>query len=166
MKRLSKMIYILVPIIIVIFIYFIGMYNYRKPITVHKVFNEAIIVKKSNSEVIKKTTIEINTKVHRGIYRGSILNFDTHFVNLLDGKITIDNKPYSFEGFTEKSNLNNIIGSVYENSQSRLDGFMFKSIDLDLDSIVLVGTGKNLYNVVAPSKTIEDYQHLIDESIK
>jgi len=164
MKKISKSIYILVPIIIVILISLIGMYNYRKPVTLHKVFNDAIVVKKSNKEMLKKTTIEINTKLHRGLYRGSILNFNVNFINRLDGEIIIDNKTYIFEGFTEKSDLNNIIGSAFEKNQSRLDGFMVKMIDLD--TIILVGTGKNLYNVVAPSKTIEDYQHALDETTK
>lgn len=163
MKKLSKSIYILILIIIFILIYLVGMHNYRKPITLHKTFDQAIIVKKSSGEVIKKSTIEINAKIFRGIYSGSILKFNAHFMNILDGTIVIDNKTYSFEGATDKSSLNNIIGNVYKNSESNSDGFMFKMVNLD--SIVLIGDEKTLYNVTAPSQSIKDYKYLIDESI-
>ena len=158
MKKLSKSTYILVPIIIVILISFIGMYNYRKPITIHKIFNEAIVMEKGSKVVLKKTTIEINAKLHRGLYRGSILDFDAHFINQLEGKIVIDNNEYSFYGGTENSKLNNIIGSVYKNNESISDGFMFKMYDLD--SIALIGVGKDKPGsiIYAPAKTIEDYK--------
>ena len=107
MKKLSKSTYILVPIIIVILISFIGMYNYRKPITIHKIFNEAIVMEKGSKVVLKKTTIEINAKLNRGLYRGSILDFNARFVNQLEGKIVIDNNEYSFYGGTGiRLNLN------------------------------------------------------------
>jgi hypothetical protein len=144
MKKLSKSTYILVPVIIVILIYLIGMYNYRKPITIHKTFNEAVVMEKGSKVILKKTTIEVNAKLHRGLYRGSILDFNAHFTNQLEGKIVIDNNEYSFYGGTENSNINNIIGSVYKNNENMSDGFMLKMYDLD--SISLIGVGTNVYN--------------------
>jgi len=136
MRKLPKRTYILIPIFIIVLIYFIGMYNYRKPIIIHKVFNEVIVIKPSTKEVLKKTTIEINAKLYRGLYRGSILDFNAHFANKLEGKIIIDNKEYIFIGFTAKSNPINIIGSVYENNQSKSDSFMFKMSDLNSISLI------------------------------
>lgn len=166
MKKLSKGTFILIPIILAILISFIGIYNYRKPITIHKMFNEAIVIKPSSKEILKKTTIELNAKLYRGLYRGSVLNLNAHFVNQLDGKIIIDNKEYSFYGSTEKAELNNILGSVNENNESMSEGLMFKMYDLD--SILLVSTGKNEsdYQIAAPAQTIEDYQRISDKLTK
>jgi len=163
MKKLSKSTFILIPIIITILISFIGIYNYRKPITIHKMFNEAIVIKPSRKEILKKTTIEINAKLYRGLYRGSALNFNAHLVNKLEGKIIIDNKEYSFYGITEKAELKNILGSVTDNNEGISEGLMFEMCDLD--SILLVSTGKNEsdYQVAAPAQTIEDYQRISDK---
>lgn len=153
MKKLSKKTYILITISIITVIYFIGMYNYRKPIDIHKTFNDAIITKKGSREVLKKTTIKIDAKLYRGLYRGSIISFNTHFINKLEGKMIIDNKEYYFDGFTEKSKLINILGSVYENNQSRSDDFWIRMNDLE--SITLIGIrekGHDYDIIVQPKK--------------
>jgi hypothetical protein len=160
LKNLPKKIYILAPITIMILTYFTVMYNYRKPITVHKIFNEAIITKPGSLEVLKETSIEINAKLHRGLYRGSILDFNAHFTNELEGEIIIDNKRYNFRGFTEKSNINNIIGTVHEKNQVVSDGFMFKMYDLDSIELISMRKTQPDYRIFAPAQTIEDYQHI------
>ncbi|OOM77599.1 hypothetical protein [Clostridium sp. BL-8] len=144
MKVFSKKIYILVSISIIAIICFIGMYNYKKPIAIHKTFNEAIVTKPSGKEVLKKTTIEIDANLYRGLYTGSIFNFNAHFRDKLEGKIIIDNKEYYFHGFTEKSELINIFGSVYENSQGTSEVFGLEMNDLN--SILLLGVGDNWHD--------------------
>ena len=141
MRVFSKKNYILVSIGIIVIICFIGMYNYKKPIAIHKVFNEVIVTKSSSNEVLKKATIEIDANLYRGLYKGSIFNFNAHFTNKLEGKIIIDNKEYYFRGVTNKSEPIGIIGSVYENSQITSEVFAFKMNDLD--SILLIGVGDN-----------------------
>jgi hypothetical protein len=140
-KNLSRKIKILISIIVIIFVSVIGMYNYRKPITIYKVFNNAIVTKSGNGEVVKKANIELRASLTRGVYRGSIINFDAHFINKLEGKIKIDNKEYYFDGYTKDSKVKNILGSVYENKQSDTAIFWIKMNDLD--SMMLIDMGEN-----------------------
>jgi hypothetical protein len=65
----------------------------------------------------------------------------------LEGQIIIDNKEYYFNGFTGKSELTNIIGSVYEKNDNTQELFMVRM--KDLDSIELIGVGKNDYKITA-----------------
>jgi hypothetical protein len=76
MNKLSKRTYTLIVICITMLIYFIGIYNYRKPIIIHKTFNNVIVVKPGTKE---KVNAEINAKLYRGIYQGSIIGFNLHF---------------------------------------------------------------------------------------
>lgn len=144
MKTFSKRTYILVSISIIAIICFIGMYNYKKPILIHKTFNEASVTKAGSKEILKKTTIEIDANLYRGLYRGSIFNFNAHFIDKLEGRIIIDNKEYYFNGSTDKSELVNLLGSVYENSQETSEVFWLKMNDLN--SIFLLGVGDNWDN--------------------
>jgi len=137
MKKVSKRTYILVAICIIMLIYFIGMYNYRKPIAIHKTFSDVILSNQGTKEIVKT---EINAKLYRGIYRGSIIDINLHFTNRIEGKIIIDGKEYLFEGYNGESKFTNIIGSVYENNKNTSDVFWFKMYDLD--SIQLVSVGK------------------------
>lgn len=52
MRAFLKKTYILVSISIIGIICFVGMYNYKKPIVIHKTFNEAVVIKASNKEVV------------------------------------------------------------------------------------------------------------------
>ena len=72
MKKLSKRTYILIAISIIMLIYLIGIHNYRKPITIHKTFNNVIV---SKSDIKKISKIEINGKIYRGIYGGTIASY-------------------------------------------------------------------------------------------
>lgn len=144
MKKLSKKTYILVAISITMLIYFIGMYNYKKPITIHKTFNEVIVTNPSSKEVLKKTTIEINAKLYRGVYTGSIVKFNVHFTNKLEGKIIIDNKEYTFWGITKESNLINIYCFG--------DDFLFKMNDLDTIHLMWLGNNNYIYDGVTQPK--------------
>lgn len=137
MKKISKRIYILAPIIIVIVIFLIGMNNYTRPITIHKVFTDAIVTRKDGNEELKKATIEIDAKVFRGIYTGSIRDINVHFTNRLEGKIIIDNKEYSFWGITGKPELINIIGTIHEKN-STSDVFWFVMNDLNTIELLSV----------------------------
>ena len=137
MKKISKRIYILAPIIIVILIYLIGMYNYTKPIIIHKVFTDGIVTRKDGNEELKKVVIEIDAKVFRGIYTGSIWDINVHFTNRLEGKIIIDNKEYSFWGITGKPELINIIGTIHEKN-STSDVFWFVMNDLNTIELLSV----------------------------
>jgi hypothetical protein len=152
MKAFSKRIYILVSIIIIVIICSIGMSNYKKPVPIHKTFNEAIVTKAGSKETLKKTTIEIDANLYRGLYTGSIFNFNAHFRDELEGRIIIDNKEYYFHGFTDKSELVNLLGSVYENNQETSEVFWLKMNDLN--SILLLGVGDNWdnYEIDAQSK--------------
>ena len=53
MKKLSKRIYILIAISIIMLIYFIEMYNYRKPITMKKIFTNVIVSKPGTKKIAK-----------------------------------------------------------------------------------------------------------------
>ncbi|MBW9159519.1 hypothetical protein [Clostridium tagluense] len=128
MKKLSKRTYILIAICITIIIYFIGIYNYRKPITIHKTFSNVIVLNTGTKNIVKT---EINAKLYRGIYMGSIMDISLHFTNRIEGKIIIDGKEYSFDGFNRESNLINIIGTVYEDNQNSSPVFWFKMNDLN-----------------------------------
>ena len=108
-------------------VYFIGIYNYRKPITIHKTFSN-VIVKGSTEKIVK---VELNAQLYRGIFQGSIIDINLHFTNDIKGKIIIDGKEYRLDGFNGKSKLTNIIGSVYEDNQNTSAVFMFKMDDLD-----------------------------------
>jgi hypothetical protein len=164
MKRLPKSIYFL--ILIVILGFFVGMYNYRKPIPITKTFNEVLILKPRNKEILKRTTIEIDANLTRGYYRGSLLNFNAYFMNKLEGTITIDNKKYQFGGVTGRGDDKTMLGSVFENDEGDSSVFMFKMYDLD--SILLLGTDNEWdgIHVVAPAKTVEDYNYISDNIIK
>ena len=115
MKKLSKRTYILIAISIIMLVYFIGINNYRKPITIYKTFSNVIVLKQGFTKIAK---IEINAKLYRGLYEGSISNINLHFRNRIEGKIIIGGKEYRFDGFTEKTKLINILGNVYENNQN------------------------------------------------
>ncbi|GCD12368.1 hypothetical protein [Clostridium tagluense] len=128
MKKLSKRTYILIAICITVIIYFIGIYNYRKPITIHKTFSNVIVLNTGTKNIVKA---EINAKLYRGIYMGSIMDISLHFTNRIEGKIIIDAKEYSFDGFNRESNLINIIGTVYEDNQNSSPVFWFKMNDLN-----------------------------------
>ncbi len=128
MKKLSKKNYIFIMISIIIIIYCIGMYNYRKPITIHKTFSNALVIKSGTKKIAK---VEINAKLYRGIYGGSISSFNLHFTNRIEGKIIIDDKEYNFDGFNGESKLINIIGFVHENNPNASVVFWFKMYDLD-----------------------------------
>jgi hypothetical protein len=152
MKKFTKKNYIFMFIGVAIIVSFVLFNNYKKPIDIHIVFNDAVIRKSNSNEGLKDTTIEINAKIYRGIYRGSILNFTARLTNQLEGKITVDNKEYYFDGFTAQSELINILGSVYENSEKAQEVFMLRMEDLD--SIELIGKETNEYDykVVAKNK--------------
>lgn len=128
MKKSYKRTYILITICIAMLVYFIGIYNYRKPVTIHKTFNNVTVLKPGTEE---KVIAEINAKLYRGIYQGSIIGFDLHFTNRIEGTIIIDGKEYKFEGFNGKSKPVNIIGSVYEYNHNSSRAFIFKMADLD-----------------------------------
>ncbi|WP_411682906.1 hypothetical protein [Clostridium thailandense] len=128
MKRLSKKNYIIIVISIITLIYIIGMYKYRKPIIIHKTFSNVIVIKPGIQNTVNA---EINAKIYRGIYSGSIINLNLHFTNRIEGKITIDGKEYNFEGFNGEAKLINILGSVYENNPNNSVIFWFKMNDLD-----------------------------------
>lgn len=128
MSKLSKRTYTLILICITMLIYFMGIYNYRKPITIHKTFSNVIVVKPGTKE---KVNAEINAKLYRGIYQGSIIGFNLHFTNRIEGNIIIDGKEYRFYGFNGESKPVNIIGSVYEYNKNTSRVFMFKMDDLN-----------------------------------
>ncbi|MBI6872336.1 hypothetical protein [Clostridium aciditolerans] len=128
MKRLSKKTYVIIAISIIILIYIIGMYKYRKPITIHKTFSNVLVIKPGTQNTVKA---EINAKIYRGIYRGSIISLNLHFINRIEGKIIIDDKEYNFEGYNGESKLINIIGDVHENNKDASVVFWFKMNDLD-----------------------------------
>lgn len=132
MKKSYKRTYILITICIAMLVYFIGIYNYRKPVIVHKTFNNVTIVKPGTEE---KVNAKIDAKLYRGIYQGSIIGFNLHFTNRIEGTIIIDGKEYKFEGFNGESKPINIIGSVYNQNTSR--AFMFKMADLDSLELVM-----------------------------
>ena len=69
MKKLSKRTYILIAIGITMIVYSTGMYNYRKPITLHKTFSNVIVRDQSAKKIVMA---EVNDKLYRGIYTGSI----------------------------------------------------------------------------------------------
>lgn len=147
MKKITKKNIFIILISAAVFVGFISFNNYKKPIEVHKVFNNAVTRKPSSNDGLKKSTIEINAKLYRGKYRGSILNFTARLTNELEGQIIIDNKEYYFNGFTGKSELINIIGSVYEKNDNTQALFMVRM--KDLDSIELLGVGTNDYKITA-----------------
>lgn len=138
MKKLSKRTYILIAICITMIIYFIGMYNYRKPITIHKTFSNVIVRDQGTKKIVMA---EVNAKLYRGIYAGSIIDVNLHFTNHKEGEIIIDGKEYKLDGFNGNSELTNIIGSVYENNQNISAVFWFKMNDLD--SIELISVVKS-----------------------
>lgn len=109
-------------------IYIIGMYKYRKPIIVHKTFNNVRVI---NPDTQNTVNDEINAKIYRGIYKGAIINLNLHFTNIIEGKIIIDGKEYNFKGYNGESKLINILGDVYENNQNASVVFWFKMNDLD-----------------------------------
>ena len=84
MKKLSKITYILFIIIVTMLIYFIGIYNYRKPVAIHKSFNNILI---SKPDIKKIAKIEIKAKLYRGIYQGSIANINLLLVTVLKEKL-------------------------------------------------------------------------------
>jgi len=139
MRKLSKRTYILIAICITMIIYFIGMYNYRKPITIHKTFTNVIVRDQGTKKIVMA---EINAKLYRGIYMGSIIDINLHFTNRIEGEIIIDGKDYRLDGFNGNSKLTNIIGSVYESNQNVSAVFWFKMNDLD--SIELISVVKSV----------------------
>ncbi|MGH4117340.1 hypothetical protein [Clostridium sp.] len=74
MKILPKKSYILLAISLVIIICCIGMYNYRKPLTFNKTLNATIRPNPNHDPgavmILRKTTVEINAKMYRGLYAG------------------------------------------------------------------------------------------------
>jgi hypothetical protein len=147
MKKLSKRTYILIIISVTMLTYLIGMYNYRKPITIQKTFSNIII---SNPNIDKIEKIQINAKLHKGIYEGSIANINLHFKNRIEGKVIIGVKEYRFDGFTEKSKLTNILGGVYENNQNTPAVFWLKMKNLDSIELISVhGSDKPDYIIEA-----------------
>lgn len=51
--------------------------------------------------------LEINVKLYKGLYRGSIFNLNAHLVHKLEGKIIINNKEYILSGSTGRAALKN-----------------------------------------------------------
>ena len=113
------------------------MYNYRKPIAIHKTFSNVILRNQGTKEVVKA---EINARLYRGIYSGSIIDINLHFTNRIEGTIIIDGNEYLFDGYNGESKVTNMIGYVYENSKNTSNVFWFKMYDLD--SIELLSLGK------------------------
>ncbi|MGH4140615.1 hypothetical protein [Clostridium sp.] len=150
MKKLSKRTYIIIAICTITIIYFIGINNYRKPITLHKTFSN-VTVSKSSIKKIEK--IEMNSKIYKGIYKGSIIDVNLHFTNRIEGEIIIDGKEYRFNGYTGKSKLTNILGDVYEKNQNDSAVFWFKMKDLDSMELIRVDgsdkSGKSDYIIEA-----------------
>ncbi len=144
MGKLKKRHYILISIILIVLIYLIGMYNYRKPIYIHKVFNDAVETKSGSKEVLKKTSIELKANLTRGVYKGSIIHFDAKYVNELEGTITIENKEYYFNGYSQGPKGTNIRGYLYENKESNIIVYFLSMYDLD--SIILMGWDGNDHN--------------------
>jgi len=132
----SKRTYILTAISITTLIYLIGMYYYRKPITLHKAYSNVIVSEPGAKKIVKA---ELNAKLYRGIYRGSIFDFNLHFINRIEGKIILDGKDYKFNGYTEKSKLVDILGNLYENDQNTSAVFWFKMNNLDSIEFLKVG---------------------------
>jgi len=135
MKRLSKRTYILIAISIAILIYLIGMYNYRKPIAIQKTYSNVTLLESGIKKIVK---VEINAKLYRGIYRGSIIDINLHFINRIEGKIIINGKEYRCDAVTAKSKLTNILGDVYENNQNTSAIYWFKMNDLDSIELIKV----------------------------
>ena len=161
MKKTNNLTFKVGFIIVIALIFSIGLHNYRKPIPIHKTFNETIIVKASNKKILKKTKIKIDANLYRGLYRGSILNFNPHFINKLEGTMVIDNKEYKFGGVTEGTNYKSALVSVFKDNQGDLSVFMFKMYDIN--SIVLLGMKEwDGQIIVAPAQTIEDYRYILD----
>lgn len=137
MKKLSKRTYILITISITMLIYLIGMYNYRKPIIIHKKYSNVIVLEQGTKKIVKA---EINGELHRGIYSGSIIDINLHFINHLEGKIIIDGKEYRFNAFTGKSKLTNILGNIYEDNKNTSAVSWFKMNDLNSIELINVGS--------------------------
>lgn len=135
MNKLSKKTYFLIITFIAISIYLVAINAYRKPIAVHKTFNNVTLFKAGTSTIVKAET---NAKLYRGIYGGSIFNFNLHFTDRIEGNIIIDGKEYTFHGFNGESKPVNLIGSVYDKNQNTSSAFLFKMNDLD--SLELVST--------------------------
>ena len=147
MKKLSKRTYTIIIICVITLIYFIGINNYRKPIIINKTFNSITV---SNPNIKKIAKIDINAKLYRGLYYGSIADINLHFRNRIEGKIIIGGKEYIFDGFTEKSKLTNILGNVYENNQNTSAVFWFKMKDLESIELIEVDkSGKSDYKIEA-----------------
>jgi hypothetical protein len=156
MKKINNLKLKVGLIIGIALIVLVGLHNYRKPIPVQKTFNEAIIVKTSNQEILEKTTISINANLHKR----SILNLNGDSRNKLEGTIVIDDKEYVFDGFTQESD-NSILGGVYKDNQSYSTIFILKMYDLE--SIALFGIKEwDERIIVAPAQTIEDCRHILD----
>lgn len=117
-------------------IYLIGMYLYRKPITIHKTYSNVTVLEPGTKKILKA---EINAKLYRGKYRGSVIDINLHFINRIEGKIILDGKEYRFDAFTGKSTLTNILGNIYENNQNTSAVFWFKMNDLDSIEFLKVG---------------------------
>ncbi|MGV8983402.1 hypothetical protein [Clostridium sp.] len=113
------------------------MYKYRRPITIHKSYSNVIVLETGTKKIVNA---EINAKLYRGIYRGSIIDINLHFINHIEGKIIIDGKEYRFDAVTEKSKLTNILGNIYENNQNTSAVFWFKMNDLDSIELINIGS--------------------------
>ncbi|WP_425446060.1 hypothetical protein [Dethiothermospora halolimnae] len=166
MKKLSKRMYILIITITITLGISIGLNIYRIPIEINKTFNKATIMEPSKDKIIKNTTIKINAKLHRGIIRGSILDFDIHLIQKLEGTILIDGKEYNFHALTGPSETKRMLGGVYRDNGMGSDDFMLGIYDLE--SILLVGTGKEWQgrHIVAPSQRAKDYKNILKKIIR
>lgn len=149
-KRITK---ILTAIILLIILIIIAGIQYTKPIHYHKVFSNALIT--TNLENISKiTTLEIDGN----LYKGELLK-DLKIRKDLVGTILIDGKKYSLKGYNLGAYTNNIFfGELKENESDSTPQFMFFLLD-DSNSIYLSGVNNQAY-VVAPAKTMEEFQNI------
>jgi len=130
MKKFSKKSYILVAISLVIIICYIGMHNYRKPITFHKTVNAIIRPNLSDNPrmdvILRETTVEINAKMYRELCNVTINKL--YFSSELIGEIIIDNTEYTFTGSSPgESNCNWFL--CYVNNNDKYSGFILYDLN-------------------------------------
>lgn len=155
MKKLYKNIgiSILLSIIVVVIISSIYIYNLRKPIHVHHVFETGLTVK-NDAIVNNNVEIEINGDVAKTdfIAKKKIFRKD------LKGTITINGKNYVLNLSNLGDYSHNLFwGDVTEVNDTRYSYMAFISNDLNT---IYLSQDKEKYHIAAPAKTIDDYKQI------